>query len=106
MMEKLKFNAEGLIPAIIQDYKDNTVLMEAYMNKESLQKTLETGQTWFYSRSRRKLWHKGEDSGHFQKVKEIYVDCDYDSLLLKVEQIDNIACHTGERSCFFQKWKS
>lgn len=98
-VEKLKFDAHGLIPAIIQDVKNNQVLMMAYMNKESLQKTLESGQTWFYSRSRQQLWHKGETSAHFQTVQEISYDCDADTLLVKVDQI-GAACHTGERTCF------
>lgn len=99
---KLKFSSQGLIPAIIQDYKSGQVLMMAYMNYDSWQKTLETGYTWFWSRSRQKLWQKGESSGHTQKVKEIYVDCDEDTLLLKVEQ-KGAACHTGEKSCFYRK---
>lgn len=102
MFENIRFDKDGLIPAVIQDYKDNTVLMLAYMNKESLEKTLATKETWFYSRSRQKLWHKGETSGHYQKVKEIFLDCDNDTILVKVEQI-GVACHTGERSCFFNK---
>lgn len=102
MIEDIKFDKEGLIPAIIQDHKDNTVLMLAYMNKEAVEKTLATGETWFYSRSRQKMWHKGETSGHFQKVKEIFLDCDQDTILVKVEQI-GVACHTGARSCFFNK---
>lgn len=106
MNPEIKFDQNGLIPVIIQDYQDNVVLMQAYMNKEALEKTLATGQTWFYSRSRQNLWHKGETSGHFQKVKEIFVDCDQDCLLIKVEQVGGIACHTGKRSCFFTKWKS
>jgi len=110
MCEKLNFNIDELfvkqelIPAIITDYKDNTVLMLAYMNKESLIKTLETGRTWFYSRSRQQLWNKGETSGHFQEVKSIYSDCDNDTLLISVEQTGP-ACHTGSRSCFFNKIK-
>jgi phosphoribosyl-ATP pyrophosphohydrolase/phosphoribosyl-AMP cyclohydrolase len=103
-MYNLKFDSNGLIPAIVQDYKDNQVLMLAYMNAESLEKTVKTGQTWFYSRSRQKLWHKGETSGHFQNVKEVIVDCDRDTLLIKVEQI-GVACHTGKKSCFFQELK-
>lgn len=103
-MYSLKFDANGLIPAIVQDYQTNQVLTLAYMNTESLQKTVESGQTWFYSRSRQKLWHKGETSGHFQNVKEILVDCDRDALVIKVEQI-GVACHTGEKSCFFQELK-
>jgi phosphoribosyl-ATP pyrophosphohydrolase/phosphoribosyl-AMP cyclohydrolase len=96
---KLKFNSHGLIPAIIQDVETNQVLMMAFMNKESLGKTLESGQTWFWSRSRQELWHKGATSGHYQEVKEIYYDCDADCLLIKVIQT-GAACHTGERTCF------
>ncbi len=105
MLDNLKFDDKGLIPAVIQDYRDNAVLMLAYMNKESLRKTLETGETWFFSRSKQQLWHKGETSGHIQKVKYMYYDCDADSLLIKVEQVGNIACHTGERTCFFNRLK-
>lgn len=101
-MYDLKFDSNGLIPAIVQDYKDGQVLTLAYMNAESLQKTVMSGQTWFYSRSRQKLWHKGETSGHFQNVKEILVDCDRDALVIKVEQI-GVACHTGAKSCFYQE---
>lgn len=100
---ELKFDENGLIPAIIQDEITKDILMVAYMNKESLQKTLETGKTHFWSRSRQKLWLKGETSGHYQLVKEIWYDCDEDTLLIKVEQIDDVACHTGERSCFYRK---
>lgn len=103
MLEQIKFDKDGLLPVIVQDFKDGAVLMLAYMNKESLQKTIESGETWFYSRSRKKFWHKGESSGHFQKVKEIFYDCDGDALLIKVEQVGGIACHTGERSCFHNK---
>ena len=102
-MQSLKYDTQGLIPAIVQDL-DGTVLMQAYMNAESLQKTIDSGETWFYSRSRACLWHKGETSGHIQKVREIYTDCDRDSLLLKVTQIGE-ACHTGARSCFFERLK-
>ena len=94
--------SKGLVPAVIQDYNNNQVLMLAYMNQESLNKTLESGTTWFFSRSRKSLWHKGETSGHFQFVKEIFVDCDKDTLLIKVEQV-GAACHTGSRSCFYRK---
>ena len=83
----LKFNQQGLIPAIVQDYQNGEVLMLAYMNRESLRKTIETGLTWFWSRSREKLWQKGETSGHIQQVKEIFYDCDADTLLIKVDQI-------------------
>lgn len=101
MTEELKFDNRGLIPAIIQDVDSDEVLMLAYMNKESLQKTIETGKTNFWSRSRGKFWLKGETSGHYQFVKEIYYDCDYDTLLIKVDQ-KGVACHTGERSCFYR----
>lgn len=104
-MDDLKFDSSGLIPAIAQDAKSHEILMLAYMNRESLEKTLETGQAWYYSRSRQKLWHKGETSGNVQKIKEILYDCDGDALLLKIEQIGGIACHTGNRSCFFRKLK-
>jgi phosphoribosyl-AMP cyclohydrolase/phosphoribosyl-ATP pyrophosphohydrolase/phosphoribosyl-AMP cyclohydrolase len=99
----LKFNSEGLVPVVAQDYKDGTVLMLAYMNKESLEKTLVSNEMWYWSRSRKTLWHKGDTSGHVQKVKEIYYDCDADALLAKIEQVGDIACHTGKRSCFFNK---
>ncbi len=94
---------QGLIPAIIQDWKTGEVLMVAYMNAESWAKTQETGRACFWSRSRKKLWLKGETSGHFQVVKEAYIDCDNDALLLKVEQIGGASCHTGYRSCFYRR---
>ena len=96
------FELCDLVPAIVQDVTDGTVLMLAYMNKESLKLTLETGYTWFYSRSRNELWNKGATSGHLQKVIEMYSDCDDDTFLVKVEQTGP-ACHTGSRSCFFNK---
>ena len=96
------FEKSELIPAIIQDVKTNQVLMLAYMNLESLKKTVETKQTWFWSRSRGELWNKGATSGHIQNVVEIHADCDMDTLLIKVEQV-GVACHTGEYSCFFNK---
>jgi phosphoribosyl-AMP cyclohydrolase len=102
-IKKLKFDEKGLIPAIVQDYKDGTVLMLAYVNQESLQKTLETKEMWYWSRSRKVLWHKGDTSGNIQKVKELYYDCDADTILAKVEQVGGVACHTGKRSCFFNK---
>ena len=101
-VEKIRYDDQGLVPAIIQDYLDGTVLMMAWMNQESLQKTLETGETWFWSRSRQQFWHKGETSGHIQKVQSIRYDCDSDALLVGVEQLGDVACHTGERSCFHQ----
>jgi phosphoribosyl-AMP cyclohydrolase len=94
---------QGLVPAIVQDWKTGEVLMVAYMNAESWAKTQETGKACFWSRSRRKLWLKGETSGHVQVVKEIYLDCDSDALLLKVEQVGGAACHTGYRSCFYRQ---
>jgi phosphoribosyl-AMP cyclohydrolase / phosphoribosyl-ATP pyrophosphohydrolase len=99
-IENIRYNEQGLVPAIVQDYLDGTVLMMAWMNRESLQKTLETGETWFWSRSRNTLWHKGESSGHLQLIKSLRYDCDSDTLLVTVEQVGDIACHTGERSCF------
>ena len=99
-VEAIQYDDRGLVPAIVQDYLDGTVLMMAWMNQESLHKTLETGETWFWSRSRQELWHKGATSGHLQKVKSLRYDCDSDCLLVTVEQIGGIACHTGERSCF------
>ncbi len=100
--ENIKFDSNGLVPAIIQDEASGTVLMLAYMNAESLAKTLATGVTWFYSRSRRALWQKGETSGHVQRVKEIYYDCDADTLLIKAEQT-GAACHEGTFSCFSRR---
>lgn len=93
---------QNLIPAIVQDYKTGEVLMLAYMNEESLKKTLETGTTWFWSRSRRKYWNKGETSGNKQIVKELRYDCDEDTYLVLVEQVGGVACHTGNRSCFYR----
>lgn len=98
------FKKSELIPAVVQDVKTNQVLMLAYMNRDSLQKTIETGYTWFWSRSRQELWNKGATSGHVQKVVSIYGDCDDDTLLIFVEQTGN-ACHTGAYSCFFNKIK-
>ena len=99
-LEKIRYNEQGLVPAIAQDYLDGTVLMMAWMNRESLQKTIETEETWYWSRSRQELWHKGATSGHIQKVRSLRYDCDSDALLITIEQIGDIACHTGERSCF------
>jgi len=103
LTEQVKFNKNGLVPVIIQDFKTLQVLMVGYMNKESLKTTLKTGRTCFWSRSRGKLWIKGETSGHIQKVKEILIDCDKDTLLIKVEQIGG-ACHMGYRTCFYRKY--
>lgn len=92
----------GLIPVIAQDYKTNKVLMLGFMNKEALKKTIKEGRVTYFSRIRKKLWTKGETSGHFQLVKEIFLDCDNDTLLIKVDQKGNV-CHTGHKTCFFQK---
>ncbi|MGH7442093.1 MAG: phosphoribosyl-AMP cyclohydrolase [bacterium] len=102
-MDSLKFDANGLIPAIIQDHRDGQVLMVAWMNRDSLQDTLKTGKTHFWSRSRKKYWMKGEESGNVQEVRDVFYDCDADVLLFKVEQVGGAACHTGHRSCFFMR---
>jgi len=99
---ELKFNDKGLIPAIVQDADTKNVLMLAYVNETSFKKTLETGETWFYSRSRQELWHKGATSGNTQKIEDIYYDCDQDTLLMLVKPAGP-ACHTGETSCFYRK---
>lgn len=104
---KLDFNkGDGLIPAIVQDFKDGQILMLGYMNKESFKKTVQTKKAVFYSRSRNQLWLKGETSGNFLLVKEIFTDCDYDTILIKAEQVGDATCHTGRRSCFFYKLDS
>lgn len=100
-IENLRFDNNGLIPAVIQDASTKAVLTVAYMNRDSLERTVETGQTWFFSRSRNELWHKGETSGHFQLVKEIRADCDGDALLIEAVPLGP-ACHTGETSCFYR----
>jgi phosphoribosyl-AMP cyclohydrolase len=100
-LEQLKYDSNGLIPAIIQEQSTGRVLMLAWMNKESLQKTIETGKTWFWSRSRKKFWMKGETSGHVQTVKDVAFDCDADCVLIQVEQA-GAACHEGYKSCFFR----
>ena len=101
-VDKIRFNDQGLVPAIAQDYLDGTVLMLAWMNADALKKTMETGDVWYWSRSRQELWHKGATSGHLQKVRGLRYDCDSDALLVTIEQVGDIACHTGERSCFHQ----
>lgn len=106
MIPELKFDEKGLIPAIIQDIDSGEVLMMAYMNKSSLKMTLETGFTHFWSRSRQKYWKKGETSGNVQEVREIFYDCDGDTLLIKVKQHGPGACHTGNRTCFYSKINS
>jgi len=103
-LDSVAFGTDGLLPAIVQDAESGEILMLAYMNREALEKTLETGKSHFWSRSRNALWRKGETSGHEQTVKEIRVDCDGDTLLIKVEQ-QGVACHTGARSCFYRTLK-
>jgi phosphoribosyl-AMP cyclohydrolase len=102
-LNKINWSEDGLLPAIAQDAQTGEILMVAWMNREALKRTVETGEAVYWSRSRKKLWHKGEESGHTQKVLELRLDCDEDVLLMKIEQIGGIACHTGRRSCFFQK---
>ena len=99
----LTFNDDGLIPAIAQDKSSGKILMLAWMNREAVSETISTGQAVYWSRSRQMLWRKGESSGHYQQIDGIYLDCDGDVLILSVEQIGGIACHTGRRSCFFRK---
>jgi phosphoribosyl-AMP cyclohydrolase len=99
---EINFDARGLVPAIVQDASTNEVLMMAYMNAESLRLTLETGETYFWSRSRGELWHKGATSGNIQQVVEIFVDCDADTLLIQVQAMGP-ACHTGQRTCFYRE---
>ena len=98
----VKFDDKGLIPAIAQDAKTGEVLMVAYMNQESLEKTLSTGQVWFFSRRRKELWHKGATSGNYLNVKKVFIDCDEDTVLLQVDAAGPV-CHTGNRSCFFRE---
>ena len=100
-LDHIRWTADGLVPAIAQDADSGRVLMMAWMNRESLQRTVECGEAVYWSRSRKQLWHKGESSGHTQKVQRIRLDCDADVLLLDIEQIGGIACHTGRQSCFF-----
>jgi phosphoribosyl-AMP cyclohydrolase len=103
-MIKLDFNKTGgLVPAIVQDYQTGEILMLAYMNPDAFNATLSTGKATYYSRSRQTLWVKGETSGNMQRIKEVYIDCDDDTVLLKVEQLGGAACHTGHRSCFYKK---
>jgi len=105
MIPELKYDEKGLMPVIVQDTNNNEVLMLAYMNRTALEKTVKTGKTHFWSRSRNKYWMKGETSGNTQAVKEILYDCDGDTLLIKVEQAGSGACHTGNRTCFFRSIK-
>ncbi len=104
-IDKLKWNSDGLVPAIAQDHETGEVLMLAWMNREALQLSSEQGRAVYWSRSRQKLWFKGEESGHVQQLHEIRVDCDADVVLIQVEQIGGIACHTGRRRCFFRVLK-
>ena len=104
-LDDIRWTAEGLVPVIAQQADGGRVVMFAWMNREALSRTVETGEAVYWSRSRKKLWHKGEESGHVQKVKEIRLDCDEDVILLKIEQVEGIACHTGRHSCFFQKFE-
>ncbi len=102
-LDEVPWNGDGLIAVVAQDSKSNRVLTVAWMNREALKETVETQQAVYWSRSRKRLWRKGEESGHVQKVREVRIDCDADAILLKVEQVGGIACHTGRESCFFRK---
>ncbi len=102
-LSKINWSEDGLIPVIAQEADSGKILMVAWMNRDALKLTVEKREAVYWSRSRKKLWHKGEESGHIQKLKDIYLDCDEDVLLLIVEQIGGIACHTGRHNCFFQK---
>ena len=102
-LKQIKWNKDGLIAVIVQDYISLKVLMVAWANEEAIREAISTGRSCFWSRSRRKLWRKGEESGHYQNIKEVFLDCDGDALLLHVEQIGDIACHTGRNSCFYRK---
>lgn len=105
-LDEVKWTADGLVPAIAQDAETGSLLMMAWMNREALQQTAESGHAVYWSRSRSKLWHKGEESGHQQVVKELRLDCDNDVILIKVEQKGGIACHTGRESCFYQRYQN
>jgi phosphoribosyl-AMP cyclohydrolase len=110
-LEKITWNSDGLVPAIAQDHKTGRILMMAWMNAESLSLTVEENRAIYWSRSRQKLWRKGEESGHVQHIKEIRLDCDSDVIILTVDQVGGIACHTGRESCFYfvlekGEWKS
>ena len=102
-LNKVNWAQDGLVPALAQETSSGRILTLAWMNREALRKTVQTGEAHYWSRSRKKLWHKGEESGHVQKVKSVRLDCDEDVILLEVEQAGGIACHTGRHSCFFQK---
>jgi phosphoribosyl-AMP cyclohydrolase len=103
MLELDFTKGNGLLPAIVQDHKSGKVLMLAYINRESWEKTLETGEAHYWSRSRREIWHKGDTSGHVQKIRQVLVDCDNDAVVFRVEQVGGAACHTGYESCFYRK---
>ena len=103
-LNEVSWNNEGLVPVIAQEAGSGKILMFAWMNREALDQTAKSGEAVYWSRSRKKLWHKGEESGHTQKVLEIRLDCDNDTILLKIAQTGGIACHTGRRSCFFRKY--
>ena len=103
-LDEVKYTEDGLVPAIAQDAETGKILMFAWMNRESLQQTVEKNEVVYYSRSRQQLWHKGESSGHTQLLKEIRIDCDNDVILLMIEQVGGIACHTGRASCFFKRY--
>lgn len=103
LAQDIKWNEQGLVPVITQDWQSGEVLMLAWMNAEALQQTLAEGRVIYWSRSRAKLWRKGEESGHIQHLRELRIDCDADTVLVKVEQVGGIACHTGRRSCFYQR---
>ena len=105
-LDEVTWNEQGLVPVIAQELGSKDILMMAWMNRDALLATLRLGEAVYWTRSRQKLWHKGEESGHTQKVREIHLDCDGDTILLIVEQKDGIACHTGEHSCFFKRWDS
>ncbi|MEE9222547.1 MAG: phosphoribosyl-AMP cyclohydrolase [Nitrosomonadaceae bacterium] len=102
-LNKVNWSKDGLVPVVTQEASSNSVLMVAWMNRDALELTIETGKAVYWSRSRKRLWRKGEESGYIQKVKEIYLDCDKDVLLLTVEQVGGITCHTGRHNCFFNK---
>ena len=102
-LDEVPWNGDGLIAVVAQDFSSQRVLTVAWMNREALKETADTKQAVYWSRSRKKLWRKGEESGHVQKVREVRIDCDSDAILLKVEQVGGIACHTGRESCFFRK---
>lgn len=103
LISKIKWDDRGLVTVVVQDYQSGKVLMVAWANEEAITKSFESGRSCFWSRSRRALWLKGETSGHYQMIKDIYLDCDGDSLVFMVEQVGGIACHTGRNSCFFKR---